>query len=274
MANLRISVLAENTVRGKGLLAEHGWALWIEAGDKKILFDTGQGKVLHNNACALGIDPGKAAAVVLSHGHYDHTGGLCEVLQRNGDVPVYAHSAALNEKYSRHFDGSVHEIGMPSEAKHKANFVFNEGPVEIFPGFHLTGAVPRLTDYEDTGGDFYLDRECKKSDPVTDDQAAFIETPDGLVVILGCAHSGVINILDYIRKLTGNTSIHTVVGGMHLVNALEARIDKTVSELKKLCLRGLMPSHCTGFAASARLAWEFSGAFRNIHVASVIEMKI
>jgi 7,8-dihydropterin-6-yl-methyl-4-(beta-D-ribofuranosyl)aminobenzene 5'-phosphate synthase len=278
MEKLRISVLTENTVRAKGLLAEHGLAFWIEMGKRKILFDAGQGMALYNNASLLGIAMKETDAVILSHGHYDHTGGLPEVLKHVKGVPVYAHPVVLDAKFSRHSNGSIHNIAMPrlsQEAlRQKANLILSDKPKEIFPGFHLTGAIPRLTDFEDTGGDFYLDRECRIPDPVLDDQAAFIETSSGLVVVLGCAHSGVINTLNYIIKLTGNTSIHTVIGGMHLVNASENRIVRTIQELKKLKPKKLMPAHCTGFAASARLSGEFAGIFRHIHVASTIETEI
>ena len=278
MEKLRISVLTENTVRAKGLLAEHGLAFWIEMGKRKILFDAGQGMALYNNASSLGINLEKTNAVILSHGHYDHTGGLPEVLEQANGVSVYAHPAVLDAKFSRHSNGGIHNIAMPrliQEAlRQKANLILSDKPKEIFPGFHLTGAIPRLTDFEDTGGDFYMDRECQIPDPVLDDQAAFIETSSGLMVILGCAHSGVINTLNYIRKLAGNASIHTVIGGMHLVNASENRIAQTIKELKKLKPKNLMPAHCTGFAASARLSAEFAGIFRNGYVASTIEMEI
>ena len=278
MANLRITVLAENTVRKKGILAEHGFALWIELGDKRILFDTGQGKVIHNNAINLGINLGDADSVALSHGHYDHTGGLVEICRQTEKLTVYSHPAVFNPKYSKHVDGSVHDAGISTSAKnavsHKTDVRFNNQSVEICPGFHLTGEIPRITDFEDTGGAFFLDHNCKTPDLLIDDQAAFINTSSGLIVILGCAHAGVINTLRHIRQLTGICPIHTVIGGMHLVSATNERIDKTIMEFKDLGIKRLFPAHCTGFEATARLWREFRELCSPCNVGTVIEMKV
>ncbi len=249
-----LTVLVENTAGKMGLIAEHGLSFWIGLDGRKILFDTGQGNVLAHNARRLGIALDEADFVVLSHGHYDHTGGL-------GDAPVrplHAHPAAFEPKFGRNPDGSSRPIGMP-DIKYAGERVPVTGPTRLTERLWLTGPVPRRTDFEDTGGPFFLDAACTCPDPLTDDQAAFAETPLGTVVILGCAHVGIINTLWWIRELTGDRPIHTVVGGTHLVNASAERLDRTVAELRRLDIQRLLSCHCTGFPAQVRLWNEFPG---------------
>lgn len=274
MTDRTITVLVEDTVGRRGLLAEHGLAFWIELGGKRVLFDTGQGMVLGDNARRLGIRLEEADAIVLSHGHYDHTGGLGDVLRLARGAPVYAHPAAGKPKYARNPDGTGRDIGMPDrdEARDQAAFVWVEGPIEVFEGLMLTGPVPRATDFEDTGGAFFKDSACTEPDDLADDQAAFVETGNGTCVILGCAHAGIINTLHYVRTLTGNRSIHTVVGGMHLLNASPFRMSRTVDELRRLELQRLLPCHCTGLAATARLWSEFPYGCAACPVGTVLDL--
>ncbi len=258
---LRITVLVEDTAGGRGLLAEHGLSFWIELGSRKILFDTGQGNVLTGNARQMNVHLEQAGAIIISHGHYDHTGGLSKTLCLNRQTRVYAHPAALTPKYARNTDGSAREIGIPfldeQKIRGQADLILTEGPMDIGEGFHLTGPVPRRTNFEDVGGQYFTDPACLQPDALVDDQAVFIEMPAGIVVILGCAHAGVINTLNYIRELTGNRRIHTVLGGMHLLTANPVRMNETVAGLHRIDARRLLPCHCTGFAAIARLWHEF-----------------
>lgn len=261
MNNLKITVLVENTAGKLGVLAEHGLATLIETGGEKILFDSGQGFVLEHNLGRLKLSLTDVKTVVLSHGHYDHTGGLHTALSMMNRPAVYAHPAAIKPKFARNADGSSRAIGMPEADRQalltQSEWIQVEAPVKLPCGLQLTGPVPRTTDFEDTGGPFYRDIACTDPDPIEDDQAAFIETKNGTVVILGCAHAGVINTLKYIQKLTGKRPIHTVIGGMHLHSASVKRIDKTIKALRELNIHCMFPCHCTGFAASARLWQEF-----------------
>ena len=271
---LTITVLVENTAGKNGVLAEHGLAYLIETGGEKVLFDTGQGAVLENNIQKLNIDLSDVSSIVLSHGHYDHTGGLHIALPMIQSPQVYAHPAATDSKFSANPDGGSHPVGMPEAdrlALQQADWIRVEAPTKLPCGLRLTGPVPRVTDFEDTGGAFYLDAECTVPDELPDDQSAFLETEEGTVVILGCAHSGVINTLQYIQTLTNNRPIHTVIGGMHLIHADKTRMDRTVEELCAMNIQQLVPCHCTGLPAIVRMWNEFPGKCRPCLVGTVIE---
>ena len=255
---LEIVALAENTVRRAGLLGEHGLAFWIKADSRKLLFDTGQGKVLEENARELGIHLEGIEAVALSHGHYDHTGALHMALRRSRRAKVYLHPAALHAKYSRQEVPPHRSIGIPRPDKLAVqsggrDVVWTAQPSEIVPGVWVTGEIPRMTDYEDVGGPFYTDRTCTQPDPLADDQALYVESANGIVVLLGCAHAGVVNTLEYVSGITGRKRIHAVLGGMHLLRGSRRRVEATGDALERFKVRVIAPGHCTGAAAVAHL---------------------
>ena len=274
--NIRITVLVENTATGQGLLAEHGLACWIEYGSQRVLFDSGQGLVLAGNAYRLGVPLYDADAIVLSHGHYDHTGGLVGPLGRNPRGTVFAHPACLAPKTMRTPSGTARDVGIPEAARRvmterTAPWVKTVEPKQVADGLTVTGPIPRVTDFEDTGGPFFLDNDCLQPDPLADDQALFFDTQQGTVVLLGCAHAGVINTLLYIRQLTGGRPIHTVMGGMHLVQASTERLERTIEELQRLGVQRLGPAHCTGSRAVAALWNAFPQQCFDYHVGTRVE---
>ncbi len=265
---VEITVLVENTAGGMSLLAEHGLALWMDLDGRKLLFDTGQGMVLERNAAVLGIDLSAAEMLVLSHGHYDHTGGLARTLARFRDTTVYMHPAALEPKYGRDAGGVGRYIGAPRREladleSQVREVVLTKTPTTLLEGVWATGEVPRATDFEDTGGPFYLDEACTQPDLLLDDQALYIESAQGLVVVLGCAHSGVVNILEHVVSLTGREQVFAVLGGMHLVRASEERVTRSLEALARREVRVMAPAHCTGRAAMMRLWQRFPDRYRD-----------
>ena len=259
--NIRITALVENTTFVPGLSAEHGLSFWIEYADKRILFDTGQTDIVIQNAKVLGINLAEADAIILSHGHYDHTGGLPAVLDIAAKAKIYLHPAAIEPKFGRKAS-RVKSIGMPDSVKkaiRSRRVIYTVTPAKIFRGVTVTGQVPRINSFEDVGGAFFLGEKCRKPDELLDDQALCIKSPKGLVVVFGCAHAGVVNTLDYITKLSGVNRIYGVIGGLHLSNASLERISLTIEAFKKYAVKVIALAHCTGSTAVDK----FKSAFPN-----------
>jgi 7,8-dihydropterin-6-yl-methyl-4-(beta-D-ribofuranosyl)aminobenzene 5'-phosphate synthase len=257
-----ITVLVENSVQGRGLMAEHGLAFHVQAGSESLLFDTGQSALLVENARRLGLDLSRLGAMAVSHGHYDHTGGLHAVWGLSPDAPLYLHPGAMIARFVRNPDGRTRDVAVSEpvrEAVHlrAAQCRMTSAPGEVMKGVFLTGEIPRETDFEDVGGSFVLDEAGTRPDPIQDDQALFFDTRDGVVLLLGCAHAGVVNTLRQVRRLTRDRPIRQVFGGMHLLCASPERLARTVQALRELGIERFGPAHCTGAAATARLWNEF-----------------
>jgi len=271
---IRITTVSENTATRLGVLAEWGLSILIQVDDYGILLDAGQGVSAAYNATVLGMDLSRVERIVLSHGHLDHTGGLLHILRLvRKQIEVIAHPDIWAAKYALRPGRKEEYIGVPfpREAAESSGASFNltKEPVWISENIVTSGEIPMLTEYETIDPIICVKEPCPersegtelKPDPLRDDQAVFIKSERGLIVVLGCAHRGVINTLRYAQKLTGVEPIYAVIGGIHLVTASSERISLTIADLKKLGIQRLGVSHCTGLPASAILAREFGESF-------------
>ncbi len=266
----------DNRRADDSLRKEHGLSLWVEVGEARVLIDTGETRAFLDNATELGIDLARADAVALSHGHYDHTGGLPAALEAAPGARLYLHPAALQPRFARRRRGRPERIGMPDASRAAAlaagdRVVWTDGPTEIVPGLWCTGPVPRDDDREPGDPDFYFDEACTMPDPVPDDQSFWLDTPDGLWVILRCAHSGVLATLEHIDHLTRGRPLARLLGGTHLMRASEERIALVAHDLARRGPAVLAPCHCTGRSAPAVFRQMLPGAVVPLGSGAVVE---
>lgn len=264
--DIRITTLSENTATF-GSIAEWGLSMLVEADGVNVLFDTGASFSAVYNAHLMNIDLRTIDRIVLSHGHYDHTGGLVDVLKRmNKEIEVVAHPDIWAARYSKHGDHPERFAGLPYRRELLENlgarFNLTAKPAYITGNMYTTGEVPLLSAYEMVEDNLYVKEGGKlKPDKMADDLGMVIDTDYGLVVILGCAHRGIVNTLKQAQKLAGKEPIYAAIGGTHLLNASGGRLQKTAVELREMGVRYLGVSHCTGFEAEAYLAREFGKNF-------------
>lgn len=263
---LHITVLVENSVHCARLAAEHGLSFHVQFRGQNVLFDTGQTDLVALNAQQLGISLRNLNAIVLSHGHYDHTGGVPAVLASAMNAKVFAHPAAFARKYSRPACSDARFIGMSEPTAHalRCHPVGVSSTLDwtaVADGIFATGEIPRETAYEDAGGPLFLDAEARRPDPVVDDQALVVDLGRSVVVLLGCAHAGVVNTLNHIARHTDNKPGQAIIGGMHLGAASEERLENTLSRLRQVEPKLLMPLHCAGWPAMGRLWGHSRSAF-------------
>ena len=262
---VNITTLSENTANF-GFVGEWGLSILVEADGTRVLMDTGLSFSAAHNARVLGVDLSGVDRIVLSHGHADHTGGLAEVLAETGEAEVIAHPDVFADKCARRRDEKVRDIGVPFSREELealgARFNLTREPVHITEHIMTTGEIPFLNDYEEVEDGLCVRENGEiKPDPLADDLSLVIDADFGLVVILGCAHRGMVNILHRARSITGEERVYAVIGGTHLVGASEERLARTVADLKDMGVQRLGVSHCTGFYAAAWLAREFGDVF-------------
>jgi 7,8-dihydropterin-6-yl-methyl-4-(beta-D-ribofuranosyl)aminobenzene 5'-phosphate synthase len=245
---------------------EWGFAALVEADDRRLLFDTGSHPdTVLRNARELGVDLTGIEEVILSHNHYDHTAGLLtlrrELAKTNPKALSRAHvgRGIFWERPGTKPEESIITIGKAYEEL-GGRFVEHGGPIEIHPGIWLTGPVPRVHPERNwsppgpsTPGGRVRSPEGLVEDVIPEDQSLVIDTDEGLVVISGCGHAGIINTLEYSRKVVRDSEIHAALGGFHLFRAGDDVLSWTGGKLRELGLEHLVGAHCTGIEAVFRL---------------------
>jgi 7,8-dihydropterin-6-yl-methyl-4-(beta-D-ribofuranosyl)aminobenzene 5'-phosphate synthase len=255
--------------------AEHGFSMLIRvfSGDKAscVLFDTGGSPMgLVENAERMGVSLREVECIILSHGHYDHFGGLVSAVKavNKADLPVIVHENMFKTRGSANAKGAVRKYPeFPTlEKLSPARLVSTKQPSLVADGLVcVTGEIPRKTSFE-TG---YMQHKAFvsgawKSDPLLMDERAVAVNikGEGLVVLSGCAHAGIINTIAYAQQITGAEKVHAVLGGFHLAGkTFENRILPTIEELQRINPELIVPSHCTGWKAMCAMAKKFPEAF-------------
>jgi 7,8-dihydropterin-6-yl-methyl-4-(beta-D-ribofuranosyl)aminobenzene 5'-phosphate synthase len=274
----RVTILCENSVEIPfGIVGEHGFSCLVETDRGNYLFDTGQGIGVVSNALALGKDLKQINAIMISHGHYDHTGGLPAVLKLKGPVDVYGHPGMFYDRFWSK-DGVKRYIGIPYRRPFLeslgARFQLGKEMATVGPGIYLTGEIPRKNTFEksDTNMTVYPSAgEPIHPDPIDDDLSLVIDSDKGLILILGCAHAGMVNIIHYVLEKLERDRIYAVIGGTHLGFSSGDQFDETLRAIEKFQIERIGVSHCTGLAKAAILYNRLEDRFFFGSVGAVLE---
>jgi len=260
---IKLHCMVENSAkRGSALWGEHGLSFWIETPGGQVLFDTGQsGDVFLHNAQQMGLDLKQIDALTVSHAHYDHTGGFERTLPRmRPNIPLYAHPDLFRERFSRR-EGEYRSIGLRmsrEELEKHADLRLSEQPSEIVPGVWTTGEISSRPHFEGRSEGHTIRRgEGWQPDPYQDDFSLVLEGDDGLVVLCGCCHAGLLNTLQHVRRHF-DSRIVAVIGGTHLSSATSEMLHEAVEHLRSAYdSPRLYVNHCTGERAYLALARAF-----------------
>lgn len=275
-----ITILAENYAGKSGLIAEHGFSAFIHGPRGRYLFDTGPGRSLPHNAEKLRIDLKETDKIILSHGHYDHTGGVKWALEQTGPIPVVAsshlfmpHMAFTPEDFSK----PPRYVGCPFTQKELeaagARFVFLDHTTEIDDGVWFITHYPRPVETVPNDPKLVLVQDNRSvPDDLADDSCLLIADDPGPILILGCTHSGIINTLLHLKTHMGITKLKAVIGGTHLMASDEAAVCRAIDIFEEFSVGLIATAHCTGFKASVRMATHFKDRFMLAATGSVITL--
>lgn len=253
-----LTLLVDNTVRERGLLAQHGFSVWCEHAGSRVLFDTGaEGFVLRANAEQLGIDLATATGIALSHGHWDHGGGLLAAMDQAPAARVWIPQGALMPRWHRGEDG-VRDIALQHPVRERlvverARWAETSGPVRMADGIWLTGPVGGIRPAWTHKG-LVRNEIMDVPDDVPEEQALVLDTREGLVVVVGCAHFGIANLLGFLGRFFPGRPLRALVGGLHLESAPETEIQLLAEQLGAAGVGCVVPCHCSGPSAAWRLA--------------------
>jgi len=248
---MKISILTENCA-GAGFLAEHGLSYLIEHEGEKILFDTGHTNVFIKNAKTLGIDiQEEVDTVILSHGHWDHGDGLRYIENK----ALITHPEVFIKRFRKNDNSNIGLKLSKSDIEQKFKLILKGEPYYISDKIVFLGQIPRLNNFEAKTTPFL--NELGGSDFVIDDSAVAVIQNNELIVITGCSHSGICNIIEYACKVTGISKVRTVIGGFHLKNK-DLKTKHTINFLKKNNINTIYPSHCTALPALVAFYEDFN----------------
>lgn len=274
----KLTILCENSVGIPfGAIGEHGFSCYIETEKNNYLFDTGQGLGIVQNAVVLGKDLRNISSVMISHGHYDHTGGLPAVLKMRGNVDVFGHPDMFKSRVWSS-GGLTRYIGIQYRRDFLeslgANFILGTEMAEVGPGVFLTGEIPRKTAFEKGDANmtaFDADGNEMHPDPLLDDLSLVIDSEKGLILVLGCAHAGMVNIMEYVLEKMGTDRIYAVIGGTHLGFSSDEQFEETLKVLDQYRIERIGVSHCTGLEKASQLHHRLKERFFFGCVGSVLE---
>lgn len=258
-------VLVDNRP-GQGLGSEWGLSLLVASGGQRWLWDTGGSGLFLDNARCLGLDLSLIDGLALSHGHYDHVGGLAALVRAGFSGPIVAHPALTRQRFSIH--ASEHkDVGMPpgQRALLPDRLQPVSGDRTLAPGLRFVTGIPRRPGYSTATAHLYLDSQASRPDDLPDDAFLLLDTPRGAVVVLGCCHSGLANSLLHAAELANVKKLHAVIGGMHLYSAGRAALDESVEIIKALGCEIVAPGHCTGDGPISILEQAFPDRVRPLH---------
>ena len=271
-----ITILCDNTISKSGFIGEHGFSLLIERMNEKYLFDTGPGMSLPFNMNRLKKNFSKLEKVFISHGHYDHTGGLKWVAQQLDKVEVLAHPFMFSRHMildSQDTTKAPRYIGcqFPQDELEELNATFNfiDHTREVIPGLWFVTGVDPAPENSPNDTRLLIPKEDQfVHDPVRDDASLLLETDSFPILVLGCAHAGVFNILDHIKKNMGITKLRAILGGTHLMFFELEDVRRAIDKFEEFSIDLVGVSHCTGFQAAVELYNHFGERFRRASAGS------
>ena len=270
--DFKITILS--TMLSDTHIGEWGFSAMIEADGQRILFDTGsREKTVIQNAKELKINLDNVDNVFLSHNHKDHTGGLINLKLNHPTSFSNAHigegifysrpNSAGNDHYILNKKNTLEELGI--------NFKIHQNPSQVMPGLWTTGQIPRKYDEKNWSelGKMVDSNGNTVEDTIPEDQSLFFDTDNGVVLISGCGHAGLINTLDYVKKIIPNRPIYKIIGGFHLLNLNEKKLEWTAKKMEEFGVKFFVGAHCTGLNSTYSIRNFMSLSSKNVLVGSV-----
>jgi 7,8-dihydropterin-6-yl-methyl-4-(beta-D-ribofuranosyl)aminobenzene 5'-phosphate synthase len=278
----KITVLVEDTADEKsGFTCKHGLSLLIEATKRKkrlkALFDVGpSSQAIEHNMKKLNLKLNDLNVIVISHGHYDHVDGLLKVLNLvEKPVPVLIHPKAFNPKFAykphlTYIGAKFNRLNIEASGGVLAS---STTPIALTDGVATSGEIPLETGFEKPKGFWKVEDDRFVEDLMVDEQAVIVNLPEGLAVIVGCSHRGVVNTIQHAQRIMNRKEVYAIIGGFHLLKASDGTIRETVDQLEKISPEHVYPCHCTGRRAVNRLGLAFGDGCKQVRAGDVVTLR-